>query len=573
MKTLRIATRNSPLAMWQAEYVKQRLLDAHYDLNVEIVGMTTKGDVLLDRSLSTEGGKGLFLKELEVSLLNQETDIAVHSMKDVPAELPRGLEIPVVCTREDPRDAFVSNHFQNLYALPPGARIGTSSLRRITQLQSAFPELEFLPLRGNVNTRLSKLDADEYDAIILAAAGLIRLDLGDRISQFITPELCLPAVGQGIVGIECRSDDDSTKALLRPLHDQEAELVLTAERAMNAKLEGGCQAPIAGFAETSKGKLRMRGMVAATDSQEMVFSNLVSDQLSLSSAEQLGNDVAQELLDQGADQFLAQAKQAADEFRNTNPHELSNPVVLVTRQSAYRGNVPQLLEHLGCEVEAIETLQIDPLVDEAISTHFNNLNTFTDIMFVSRNAVDIGMALMQDQNVTIPKSVNVMAVGKETAKQLRGFGIKAMFPNNDTGVEALLRAKSLRDLSNRRILIVRGTHGLVWPAEELRKRGAQVAHADVYEQSLPHQGVQQFEDLFNRHPRISAVFIHSAQSAINFMHLVTQHLSHFENAKMVVGSKRIAESAHEHGWQEEIIVAKSPSNKHMLMAFTAEPSN
>ena len=182
MKSIRIATRNSPLALWQANFVKDQLLEAHADIQVEIVGMTTRGDQLLDRSLVAAGGKGLFLKELEVSLLNNETDIAVHSMKDVPVDLPGGLEISVVCDREDARDAFVSNDYQNLYALPKGARVGTSSLRRVSQLKSAFPNLEFIELRGNVNTRLSKLDNGDYDAIILAAAGLIRLGFVERIS-------------------------------------------------------------------------------------------------------------------------------------------------------------------------------------------------------------------------------------------------------------------------------------------------------------------------------------------------------------------------------------------------------
>ena len=265
MNVIRIATRNSPLALWQANFVKDQLVQAHEELEVEIVGMTTRGDQLLDRSLSTAGGKGLFLKELEVSLLNKETDIAVHSMKDVPVELPDGLSIPVVCAREDARDAFVSNNYQNLYALPLGAKVGTSSLRRVAQLKSAFPKLEFIDLRGNVNTRLAKLDNGEYDAIILAAAGLIRLGFTDRIKQFITPELCLPAVGQGIVGIECRSDDKDTQDLIGALHNRESALVLAAERSMNASLEGGCQVPIAGYAEIDKGRIRMRGAVGKPD--------------------------------------------------------------------------------------------------------------------------------------------------------------------------------------------------------------------------------------------------------------------------------------------------------------------
>ena len=237
MKKIRIATRNSPLALWQANYVKDLLLDLHQDLQVELVPMTTRGDQMLDRSLSTIGGKGLFLKELETALLEGKADIAVHSMKDVPVSLPEGLEIPVVLEREDPRDAFVSNDYQNLYALPDGARVGTSSLRRVSQLKNAFPQLQFSELRGNVNTRLKKLDAGEFDAIILAAAGLIRLGMKDRIGQYIAPTLCIPAVGQGIVGIECRIADANTYLLIEPLNNKSSELVLSAERALNQGLQ------------------------------------------------------------------------------------------------------------------------------------------------------------------------------------------------------------------------------------------------------------------------------------------------------------------------------------------------
>ncbi len=564
MATLRIATRNSPLALWQAEYIKRRLLEVHAQLNVEIIGMTTQGDVLLDRSLATAGGKGLFLKELEVSLLNGETDIAVHSMKDVPVTLPDGLEIPTVCMREEPRDAFVSNRYQNLYALPDGAKVGTSSLRRVSQLLSAFPKLEFVALRGNVNTRLGKLDDDEYDAIILAAAGLKRLGFEHRIKQLITPELCLPAVGQGIVGIECRSDDVDTKALIEPLHDLESAMVLAAERGMNAALDGGCQVPVAGFAEISKGRLRMRGMVASVDGEKIIYSNQTIEQLSVEYAQRLGTEVGKELLDQGAAKLLA-----AVTGKTPVAAYVERPVVLLTRQQRYRGNVSELLMQLDCEVENIETLQIDPLVNDKLIEHLRNLDQFTDVLFVSRNAVEIGMALLKDENVAIPESVNVMTVGAETAKQLRAFGISALFPNRGTGADALLGVSKLKELTGRKILIFRGTHGLAWPAEEMRTRGAVVEHADVYKQSTPAGGLRQFREMFKRHERIDAVFIHSAQSMTNFMHFVRDDLHRFVDGRLIVGSERIGDVARQLGWLHEINVAQSPSNKHMLMAFTA----
>jgi len=266
--------------------------------------MTTRGDQLLDRSLVAAGGKGLFLKELEVSLLNNETDIAVHSMKDVPVDLPQGLQIPVVCKREDPRDAFVSNNYQDLTALPEGAKVGTSSLRRVAQLKNAFPKLEFIELRGNVNTRLSKLDNGDYDAIILAAAGLIRLGFNDRIRQFIAPELCLPAVGQGIVGIECRSDDQATKLLIASLHSEESALLLAAERALNAGLEGGCQVPIAGYAQIEQGKIQLRGLVGDPDGTKILKSEASSNTVTDASALKMGEKVADDLLAQGAATIL-----------------------------------------------------------------------------------------------------------------------------------------------------------------------------------------------------------------------------------------------------------------------------
>ena len=247
-KLVRIATRKSALALWQAEFVKAQLEHFHDDVRVELVPMSTQGDIILDTPLAKIGGKGLFVKELEQAMLDGRADIAVHSMKDVPVEFPDDLELHVICEREDPRDAFVSNNFANIDALPQGAIVGTSSLRRQCQIRALRPDLEIRDLRGNVNTRLAKLDSGQYDAIILAAAGLIRLEMGERIRDFIEPEVSLPANGQGAVGIECRIDDTVTKALLAPLEHSETRIRVNAERAMNRHLEGGCQVPIGAYA-------------------------------------------------------------------------------------------------------------------------------------------------------------------------------------------------------------------------------------------------------------------------------------------------------------------------------------
>ena len=238
LKTLKIATRQSPLALWQANFVKDQLEKFHPTLSVELVPMVTKGDVILDSPLAKIGGKGLFVKELENALLEKRADIAVHSMKDVPMEFPEGLGLSVICKREDPRDAFVSNTYRSLDELPQGAIVGTSSLRRQCQLKQLRPDLDIRSLRGNVGTRLSKLDNGEYDAIILASAGLIRLGLAERIASFIEVEQSLPAAGQGAVGIECRVDDEEVKALLAPLSDATTTTCVLAERAMNTRLQG-----------------------------------------------------------------------------------------------------------------------------------------------------------------------------------------------------------------------------------------------------------------------------------------------------------------------------------------------
>ncbi|OKY27028.1 MULTISPECIES: hydroxymethylbilane synthase [Thalassotalea] len=300
---IRIATRKSALALWQAEYVKAQLEHFHQNITVELVPMTTKGDIILDTPLAKVGGKGLFIKELEVAILENKADIAVHSMKDVPVEFPEGLGLEVICPREDPRDAFVSNTVNSVEELPQGAVVGTSSLRRESQLRAMRPDLVIRSLRGNVNTRLAKLDAGEFDAIVLASAGLIRLKMLDRIRQYIAPEVMLPANGQGAVGIECRTDDEHVKALLAPLECAETRTRVLAERAMNAKLEGGCQVPIGSYATLEGSTIYLRGLVGAVDG-----SKIISDEVTgqADQAESLGNTLAEKLLAQGADNILKQ---------------------------------------------------------------------------------------------------------------------------------------------------------------------------------------------------------------------------------------------------------------------------
>ncbi len=306
-RTLRIATRKSPLALWQANFVKDRLEALHPDLQVELVPMSTQGDKILDTPLAKVGGKGLFVKELETAMLEGRADIAVHSMKDVPVEFPDGLGLHTICEREDPRDAFVSNHFNQIDELPQGAVVGTSSLRRQCQLRAARPDLVIRDLRGNVNTRLAKLDAGDYDAIILAAAGLKRLEMAHRIAAFIEPEQSLPANGQGAVGIECRLDDHELHALLAPLEHPETRIRVLTERAMNRALQGGCQVPIGAYALVQGEEVWLRGLVGSPDGSRVIRDEIRGP---LAEGEALGHTLAQRLLAAGADVILAEVYRA-----------------------------------------------------------------------------------------------------------------------------------------------------------------------------------------------------------------------------------------------------------------------
>lgn len=301
MKTLKIATRQSPLALWQAEHIRARLEAMHADLTVELVTFVTQGDKILDTPLAKIGGKGLFVKELEAALMDGRADLAVHSMKDVPMALPEGLSLAVICEREDPLDAFVSNHYASFTDLPQGAKVGTSSLRRKCQILKARPDLEIIDLRGNVGTRLSKLDDGQYDAIILASAGLKRLGLAERIRHTIQPDVSLPAVGQGALGLECRSQDQAVLHLILPLMHAETNVCVRAERAFNAYLEGGCQVPIAGYATLQNGQLQIEGRVGSVDGRTILKAVQYG---APEQAEMLGEELAKALLAQGAGELL-----------------------------------------------------------------------------------------------------------------------------------------------------------------------------------------------------------------------------------------------------------------------------
>lgn len=306
MKKLRIATRKSPLAWQQAEIIKTALIAQYPDLKIDLIGYTTQADKFLDQPLQTLGGKGLFVKELELALMENLADIAVHSIKDLPGELPAPLELAVICQREDARDVFISERFANLASLPPRSRIGTSSLRRQCQLQFLRPDLELLNLRGNVGSRLQKLKAGQFDAIILAAAGLKRLQLTDQIRQYFTLTEMIPAIGQGALGIECRREDSETKKLISFLDHPNSRHCILAERAMNAEFGGNCQIPIGAYADIQSGKLQIMGIVGGQTPQPVILRSQIEGEPA--TAELLGKQLAQDLIRQGAWDILKTAK-------------------------------------------------------------------------------------------------------------------------------------------------------------------------------------------------------------------------------------------------------------------------
>lgn len=306
-KKITIASRESLLAMWQAQFIQNRLSELYPQTEISILGMTTRGDQILDQSLSKIGGKGLFIKELEQALEDGRADIAVHSMKDMPMNVPEGFKLAAITEREDPRDAFVSNHHADLESLPPGSIVGTSSLRRESQLRARFPNLLVQPLRGNVQTRLRKLDENQYAAVILAAAGLKRLGLSDRITALLSPEQSLPAVGQGALGIECRDDRTDLVALMQPLHHPETASCVEAERAMSRVLGGSCQVPLGAFAEIIEGNLQLRGFVSQPDGARIVNAALNGKP---ENGVKMGEELAQQLIHLGADKILASLVQA-----------------------------------------------------------------------------------------------------------------------------------------------------------------------------------------------------------------------------------------------------------------------
>jgi len=303
-RRLRIATRESALALWQAEHIRARLVAQYPGMVVDLLGLTTQGDRIVDQPLTAMGGKGLFIKELEVAMDEGRADLAVHSLKDVPMDMPHGFLLAAITARDDPRDAFVSNRYGGLADLPQGAVVGTSSLRREAQLRERHPDLKVGPLRGNVNTRLRKLDEGRFDAIILAAAGLKRLGLGTRIASLLEPDESLPAPGQGALAVECRSDRANIAAALAPLADFGTTLATMAERAFSRALGGSCHTPLAAYAEWEEGTLWLRGLLAGRDGRDILRGEIEAEIADNDAAEAMGQELADDFRARGAARFI-----------------------------------------------------------------------------------------------------------------------------------------------------------------------------------------------------------------------------------------------------------------------------
>ncbi len=476
---LTIATRKSPLAKWQATHVKTRLERAHPGLVVELVGITTEGDDMLDAPLSTSGGKGLFIKALEQALYDRRADIAVHSMKDVTVEMAEGLHLPVIMQRGDPRDALVGPGIARPDDLPQAAVVGTSSTRRRCQLLHWRGDLRIKMLRGNVGTRLRKLDAGEYDAIVLAAAGLVRLGLEHRISALIPSAIMLPAIGQAAIGIEARVGDDEVLDVIRVLDDPATRRLVGLERAVGARLLGGCELPIAVHAYADGDAIVLRGRVGYVDGSRIACGDVRGD---ASEGEALAEHLAKQLLADGAEAILRTYRPT---FSGARP--LAGIAILVTRPADQADDLCRAIDDQGGRAIRFPTIEIAPCGDpERARGVLDRLTDYDLAIFVSKNAVDEAVALLGDQ-CSVLDGIDVMAMGTATAAVLERVVSRAITVNAGADSTSLAAMDALDEAAIRgqRIVIVRGEGGREWLGDTLRARGATVDYAEVYRRVRP----------------------------------------------------------------------------------------
>ena len=558
---LRIVTRESPLAMWQARFVRARLQETHPGLSIGIKTVKTLADRFLHKTLGEMGGKGVFVKELEQALLDGEADLAVHSMKDVTVDMPAGLTIAAILEREDPRDVFISDRYPSLEEMPEGARIGTSSLRRQCQLRAAYPELLLRDIRGNVDSRLQKLDDGAYDSLILAAAGLKRLGREHRIRAYLEVTDMLPAIGQGALGVEIRANDTQVEQLVRPLDHGLTRLCVSAERALSRKLYGGCHLPLAGYARISGETLSMTALVGYPDG-----SRIVKDTISGAAvhAEKLGYELAEALLLQGAGEILERV------LGNGEKSGLSGITVWVTRPAHQAGDLCRMIEERKGVPLLLPTLVIRPFKEEArVAENRLRLAHADIVVFISKNAVIHAL----DQFPRIADTVRgktVLAIGQATARCLNAAGFGQVGQVNSGGSEALLRLPVLDEtaIREKRVVIVRGLGGREELRDGLLARGAVVDYLEVYRRDKPDISRAEMTEFW--HDQVpDAVIITSLAGLENLVELTPDAESErLLGTPMVVMSERIGQQAVETGFRR-IAVATDNTDAGLVDALSS----
>ena len=561
-----IASRESRLALVQSEWIAQRLRGLYPAMQVEILGMTTRGDQILDRPLAQIGGKGLFIKELEVAMQEGRADIAVHSMKDMPSSLPPGFTMIVVGEREDPFDAFVSNRYASLVELPHGAVVGTSSLRRESQLRLRYPHLTIKSLRGNVETRLRKLDEGEYDAIILAAAGLKRLGLAQRIRATLAPEVSLPAIGQGALALEFPSDRGDIADALQPFALASTSAAVTAERALGTILLGSCDVPLAAHATMQGALLHLRGYIGMPDGSRFVQAELHG---APRDAATLGRTLGQRMIDDGAHDILNRLAALSV----TSPQPLQGLGVLLTRPVSQAQRTATLLRGAGAEVfefPALEIASIEtaPALDSALAA----LPTAHWIIFVSANAVEYGMPHVKRGGVG--PNTRLAAIGNATRAALLEQGLTDVItPLSGNDSEALLAHPDLQRVAGQHIIIFRGhseSGGRKLLGEVLTSRGALIHNAECYHRSMPAMDAQSLERVLTQWERgaIGAVHVMSVETLHNLLTLTGERgRAMLSSTTIITPHERIAQVAHALGFAKTVVSGLSDAQ--LITSLTA----
>jgi len=500
-----IGSRGSDLALAQTNHVAACIRAVAPEINVSVRIISTKGDRVTAVPLAMIGGKGLFTQELESALLDGHIDLAVHSLKDLPTSLPAGLCLAAVPPREDPADAFISLNAQSVEELPRGARVGTSSLRRKVQLLAARPDLEVVDLRGNVPTRLKKLESEGLDAIVLACAGLKRLGLDAHITQALPPQVMLSAVGQGALGIECREDDAALRAILAKLHDNDTFAEVTAERALLHEIGGGCQTPVAALGRVSEGVLTLHACIASVDGAEALR---ISREAPMAEAEALGRETARALLGQGAQRLMTAPRHASDALRGKR--------IVVTRAATQAGGLAERLEALGAQVLALPTIEIRGIVPE---TDIAGPHDYDWIVFTSANGAHFFAEALIAKGLpwTRYREASVCAIGPSTAEAVLRAGLAVTLVPDDYIAEAVVeKLKRIEGgLAGKRFLLPRGNLARPLLPDALRAAGAEVTELIVYETVRAEVTTEAIESVIAARPEL--LCFTSASTVENFV--------------------------------------------------------